>query len=197
MKRSRIRELLSKGEAGTEVTVGGWVRTRRDSKEFSFLELNDGSCIGNLQVVAERSVPGYEESVLHAFTGSSVLISGKLVESPGKNQRIELRASEVKLLGPADPEKYPLQKKGHSFEFLREIAHLRPRTNTFGAVFRVRHAAAYAVHKFFHENNFFYLNTPIITTSDCEGAGEMFQVTTLNLDDAVQSAAASGAKTLD
>ncbi len=180
-KRTRIKDVLANGAPGTEVSVSGWIRTRRDSKEFSFLELNDGSCLSNLQIVAERALPEYDSTVLQAFTGAAIQVAGKLVESPGKGQRVELRAAQVVLLGAADPEKYPLQKKGHSMEFLREIAHLRPRTNTFGCVFRVRHAAAFAVHKFFNERGFVYLHTPIITTSDCEGAGQMFQVTTLDL----------------
>ena len=178
--RARVRSLLRDGAPGAEVILCGWVRTRRDSKEFSFLEINDGSCMANIQVVAERSLPDFEKNVLEAHTGASVEVHGALVESPGKGQRVEVKASAVKLIGPADAEAYPLQKKGHSFEFLRDIAHLRPRTNTFGAVFRVRHAAAFAVHKFFNERNFVYLHTPIITTSDCEGAGQMFRVTTLD-----------------
>jgi len=180
--RVRVRTLLRDGVAGSEVTLCGWVRTRRDSKEFSFLELNDGSCMANIQVIADRKLAGFEKNVLEAHTGASVDVRGTLAESPGKGQRVEVRASAVTLIGPADADAYPLQKKGHSFEFLREIAHLRPRTNTFGAVFRVRHAAAFAVHKFFNDRNFVYLHTPIITTSDCEGAGQMFRVTTLDLN---------------
>ena len=180
--RCRIRALLREGAVGAEVQLYGWVRTRRDSKEFSFLELNDGSCLANIQVIAERSLPGFEANVLHAHTGAAVHVAGTLVASPGKGQRIEVRASAVQLIGACSADDYPLQKKGHSFEFLRTIAHLRPRTNTFGAVFRVRHAAAYAVHKFFHERGFLYLHSPIITASDCEGAGQMFRVTTLDLN---------------
>jgi asparaginyl-tRNA synthetase len=181
-KRDKIRDLLGRGEESPAVLIKGWVRTKRDSKGgFSFLEINDGSCMSGLQVVANHSLPGYEAIAHRLTTGSCVFVSGALVRSQGRGQTLEVQAAEVGLYGTADAEKYPLQKKAHSFEFLREIAHLRPRTNTFGAVMRVRHRLAYAVHKFFHDRGFIHLHTPIITTSDCEGAGEMFQVTTLDL----------------
>ncbi len=181
MKRSRISDSLISGKPGEKLTICGWVRTRRDSKEFSFLEINDGSCMANIQVVADSTLDNYSDNVLKAATGAAVIITGELVESPGKGQRVELKAESVELVGPCD-DTYPLQKKRHTNEFLRTIAHLRPRTNTFGAVFRVRNALSFAVHKFFQERSFIYLHSPIITTSDCEGAGEMFQVTTLPLD---------------
>lgn len=175
-----IRGLLNAAEAHEGVTARGWVRTRRDGKGFSFLELNDGSCLANLQVIVDDGTPG-SESLPEFQTGASVEVIGDLVASPGKGQRWELRAKGVRLLGRADSE-YPLQKKGHSLEFLRTIAHLRPRSNLFGAVFRVRSRLAYAVHRFFQERDFVHVHTPIITTSDCEGAGEMFRVTTLKGD---------------
>ena len=181
MKRSSIREVLEKTEAGSSVLVQGWLRTRRDSKEFSFLEVNDGSCFSSIQVVADASLPGYQEQVLGSATGAALEIHGELTESPAKGQRVEIKATQVEMIGESDSESYPLQKKRHSNEFLRTIAHLRPRTNTFGAVFRVRSAASFAVHQFFQERGFFYVHTPIITGSDCEGAGELFRVTTLDL----------------
>jgi len=182
MTRTRIRAVLEKGEPGSVVNVRGWVRTRRDSKQgFSFVELNDGSSFGGLQIVIDADIPGYED-IRDVTTGASVSITGELKESPGKGQRVELQAQEMKLLGAACPETYPLQKKRHSFEFLREIAHLRPRTNTFGAISRVRNAASAAVHEFFQQRDFLYIQTPVITTSDCEGAGQLFTVTTLNLE---------------
>ena len=178
----RIASLLRDGQPGTTLITKGWVRTRRDSKNgFSFIELNDGSCLKNLQIVVENTVPGYETSIKDVTTGASVAIEGTLKESPGKGQRIELHATSLTVLGVADATSYPLQKKGHSMEFLREIAHLRPRTNTFSAVARVRNCISWSIHNFFQTRGFLYLNTPIITTSDCEGAGEMFQVTTLDL----------------
>ncbi|SVB93523.1 uncharacterized protein METZ01_LOCUS246377, partial [marine metagenome] len=179
MKRTKIKDLLN-GEEG-EVLVKGWVKTRRDSKGgFSFLEINDGSCFANIQVVAEHSLPGYSSIEKQVTTGSCVSVHGKLVASQGKGQSKEVQATEIQVYGSA-PVDYPLQKKRHSFEFLREIAHLRPRTNTFGAVMRVRNRLAFSIHRFFQDHGFVYLNTPILTTSDCEGAGEMFQVTTLVL----------------
>ena len=181
-KRVKIRELLERGEERAEIRVMGWIRTRRDSKGgFSFLELNDGSCLSNLQVIADHKLEGYADIAEKMHTGSCIAVTGKLVQSPGKGQSVELQAAAIEVYGSADPKEYPLQKKRHSFEFLREIAHLRPRTNTFGAVMRVRNRLAYSVHNFFQDRGFIYLNTPIITTSDCEGAGEMFQVTTLDL----------------
>ena len=166
---------------GTHVTVAGWVRTRRDSKGgFSFIEINDGSALQGLQIVADQDLSNYRSHVLRLQTGCSVTAEGTLVSSPGKGQKVELKADTIHVLGWADPESYPLQKKRHSFEFLRGIAHLRPRTNTFGAVARVRNAAAFAIHRFFQEKGFLYIHTPILTGSDCEGAGEMFRVTTLD-----------------
>ncbi|WP_166831629.1 asparagine--tRNA ligase [Thalassoroseus pseudoceratinae] len=184
MDRPRVSRILSDGQPGEPVEISGWVRTRRDSKDgFSFVELNDGSCMANLQLVIDSSVPGYAETIKNVTTGSSIKITGEIKESPGKKQRVEVHASTLELIGTADVESYPLQKKRHSFEFLREIAHLRPRTNTFGAIARVRNAASAAIHNFFQERGFLYVHTPVITTSDCEGAGEMFQVTTLLHDD--------------
>ncbi len=160
----------------------GWVKTRRDSKGgFSFLEINDGSCLQNIQVIAEHGLKNLGEQIREVTTGSCVKVEGRLVHSPAKGQKFEVQALDLEIYGPADAETYPLQKKHHSFEFLREIAHLRPRTNTIGAVTRVRNRLAYSIHKFFQDRGFIYLNTPIITTSDCEGAGEMFQVTTFDL----------------
>ena len=182
MTRMKVAKTLKEGQIGQEVEVRGWVRTRRDSKkDFSFVELNDGSCLANLQVVIDAAVPDFERTIQDVTTGASVAIMGVLRESPGKGQRIELQATSLKVLGTADPQSYPLQKKRHSFEFLREIAHLRPRTNTFGAIARVRNALAVSIHHFFQSRGFVYIQTPVITTSDCEGAGEMFQVTTLDL----------------
>ncbi len=180
MKRSRVTELINSDSNGYQVLARGWVRTRRESKEFSFLEINDGSCMKNLQVVVPAEAEGYD-AMPRITTGASVEVEGGLVESPGKGQKNEVQASRVKLIGEADPDSFPLQKKRHSFEFLREIAHLRPRTNTFGAVFRVRNVLSYAIHRFFQEKGFVYVHTPIITGSDCEGAGEMFRVTTLDM----------------
>jgi asparaginyl-tRNA synthetase len=169
---------------GREVLLQGWVRTRRDSKGgFSFLELNDGSCFGNVQVIAEAALPNYEAEIKKLTAGSSVSVAGTVHASPGKGQATEVRAAAVTVHGGADAETYPLQKKGHSFEFLRTLAHLRPRTNTFGAIARVRNCVCRSIHEFFQEEGFLYVHTPIITASDCEGAGEMFQVTTLKLDD--------------
>ena len=187
MKRTRIARILASEKAGAGITVMGWIRTKRDSKGgFSFLELNDGSCLNNLQVLADKKLPNYEDEILRLQTGCSVRVQGVLTESPGKGQKMELQAEELELLGWADPDLYPLQKKRHSFEFLRTIAHLRPRTNTFGAVARVRNAMSRAVHTFFQERDFIYLHTPIITGSDCEGAGETFRVTTFDLLDVPQ-----------
>ncbi|HBN74508.1 MAG TPA: asparagine--tRNA ligase [Planctomycetaceae bacterium] len=179
---ARIKEVRDERNPGEELTVNGWVRTRRDSKQgFAFIELNDGSCLGNLQIVVDQDTKGFAESTKEISTGAALTITGTLKESPGKGQRVELQASELKVLGTADPETFPLQKKRHSFEYLREIAHLRPRSNTFSAIARVRNAASAAIHNFFQERHFLYVHTPIITTSDCEGAGQMFRVTTLDL----------------
>lgn len=181
MQRTRIETVLKSGRPGDAVNVRGWVRTRRDSKQgFSFVELYDGSCFASLQVVIDSNVPGYDD-IKQVTTGSSVSITGTIKASQGKEQAVEVQAQELKLLGVADAATYPLQKKGHSFEFLREIAHLRPRTNTFGAIARIRNEAAAAIHGFFQERGFYYVQTPVITTSDCEGAGQMFSVTTLDL----------------
>jgi len=182
MKTMTVAEALEQGQPDETVELRGWVRTRRDSKQgFSFVEINDGSCMAGLQVVVDASVDGYEQTIKNVTTGASIAVTGQLKESPGKGQRIELHAASLELLGEADPQNYPLQKKRHSFEFLRDNAHLRPRTNTFGAIARVRNAICASIHGFFQTRGFLYVQTPIITTSDCEGAGEMFQVTTLDL----------------
>jgi len=182
MKPTKIAQLLDPTIAGQDVTAMGWVRTRRGNKHVQFVALNDGSTIKNLQIVFDMS-KFTDEQLKPVTTGSSIAVTGKLVTSMGKGQSVEVQAENLHVFGTADPEKYPLQKKGHSLEFLREIAHLRPRTNTFGAVLRIRSLLAFAIHKFFNEKGFYYLNTPLITASDCEGAGAMFQVTTLDLND--------------
>ena len=183
MKRQTIKELLKKGESliGQEVDVKGWVRTRRGNKNVQFVALNDGSTIHNLQIVFDLS-KFTDEELKSITTGSSIHVKGELVASQGSGQNVEVLAKELEIYGTA-PADYPLQKKGHSMEFLREKAHLRPRTNTFGAVLRIRHALAFAVHKFFNDKGFYYFHTPLITASDCEGAGAQFQVTTLPLND--------------
>ena len=178
MQRIRVNELLKSTAFGTEVTVKGWVRTKRGNKNVAFIAINDGSVIHNMQVVVDM-VNFKEEDLKHINTGACVSATGTLVKSQGQGQSSEIQAKKIELLGLAD-ETYPLQKKGHTLEFLREIAHLRPRTNTFGAILRIRHHMAFAVHKFFNDKGFFYLHTPIITGSDAEGAGEMFRVTTLD-----------------
>ena len=179
-KRTMIAELLRSGEVNTDVVVKGWVRTKRGNKNVAFLALNDGSTINNIQIVVD--VASFDEELLKRITtGACLCVRGRLVESAGAGQRVEVQAREIEIYGTADPDTYPLQKKGHTLEFLREIAHLRPRTNTFGAVLRIRHAMAFAIHKYFNDRGFFYLHTPIITASDAEGAGAMFQVTTLDL----------------
>jgi asparaginyl-tRNA synthetase len=175
----RIKELLASRDFGKEIMIKGWVRTKRGNKNINFIALNDGSIIHNVQIVVEMEKFD-EEMMKKITTGSCIAVTGKLVESPGKEQHVEIHASSLKLYGTADPEIYPLQKKGHTLEFLREIAHLRPRTNTFGAVLRIRHALSFAIHKYFNDHGFYYLHTPIITGSDAEGAGEMFRVTTLD-----------------
>jgi asparaginyl-tRNA synthetase len=179
----RIAEILRAGQPDESVKIQGWVRTKRELKEFTFIEVNDGSSMANLQVVLNADLPNYTEVLKQVNTGTSLEVEGVLVASPAKGQRIELKASAVKVYGEADPDTYPLQKKRHSFEFLRTIGHLRSRTNTFGAVFRVRNACAYAIHQFFQERGFLWIHTPIISASDCEGAGEMFTVTGFNLKD--------------
>jgi len=180
MKRIKVKNLLSNPVLGSDVLVKGWVRTKRGNKNILFIALNDGSTINNIQVVAE--VATFDENLLKEIsTGACIGVTGKLIESQGQGQNIEISAAAIELYGKSDAETYPLQKKGHSMEFLRENAHLRFRTNTFGAVFRIRHAMAFAIHKYFNDKGFFYLHTPIITGSDCEGAGEMFHVTTMDL----------------
>ncbi|MDD2570620.1 MAG: asparagine--tRNA ligase [Bacteroidales bacterium] len=180
LTHTKVKTLLATAPKSQKVTVKGWVRTRRGNKNVAFIALNDGSVIHNIQIVADPNNFN-EELMKNITTGSCLRVTGNLVESLGSGQPVEIQATEIELYGSADPNVYPLQKKGHSMEFLREIAHLRPRTNTFGAVLRVRHAMSYAIHKYFNDNGFYYLHTPIITGSDAEGAGEMFQVTTLNL----------------
>ena len=177
----RIVDLLRNGKPDEAVTIQGWVRTKRELKEFSFVEVNDGSSMAGLQVILNQDLPDYAELVKKLNTGASVAVSGVLVPSPGKGQNIELKAETVDIYGDADPETYPLQKKRHSFEFLRTIGHLRSRTNTLGAVFRVRNACSTAIHNFFQERGFLWVHTPLITASDCEGAGELFTVTNLDL----------------
>lgn len=182
MKRTKIVDLFVPETLGQEVSVMGWVRTRRGNKHVQFVALNDGSTIKNIQIVFDMS-QFTDEQLKPITTGASIHVTGLLVESMGKGQTAEIQAKTLEIFGTADPETYPLQKKGHTLEFLREKAHLRPRTNTFGAILRIRSTLAFAIHKFFNERGFFYLNTPLITASDCEGAGAMFQVTTLNLND--------------
>ena len=178
----RISQVLRSGEPDTTVIIRGWVRTKREQKTFTFIEVNDGSSMAGLQVVVGETIANYTESIKRINTGASVEIEGKLVPSPGKGQRIEMQAIGLIVHGEADPETYPLQKKRHSFEFLRDIGHLRSRTNTLSAVFRVRNACAAAVHQFFQERSFLWVHTPILTASDCEGAGEMFSVTRFDLN---------------
>ena len=181
IKRTRISDLLKTPAFGTTVNAKGWVRTRRGNKNVSFIALNDGSTIHNLQIVVDLAK--FSEDMLKEITtGACISVNGLLVESVGSGQAAEVQAQEIEILGTCD-NTYPLQKKGHSMEFLRDVAHLRPRTNTFGAVFRIRHNMAMAIHTFFHEKGFYYFHTPVITASDCEGAGQMFQVTTMNLYD--------------
>lgn len=175
--RTLVKNILRRDAPAASIHVAGWVRTRRDSKAFSFIELNDGSCLQNLQIIADADIPGAAD-LGKMLTGASIEVEGELVTSPAQGQKWELRAANIRLLGGV-PEDYPLQKKGHTQEFLRTIPHLRPRTNLFGAIFRTRSRMAYAVHRFFQERDFTYVHTPIITASDCEGAGEMFRVTTL------------------
>jgi asparaginyl-tRNA synthetase len=185
MARTKIKLLKNspaglKGLIGQEATIKGWVRTVRNQKTFAFVEVNDGSTLSNFQVVVDSSFPDYEKKINQLSTGTSVAFKGLLHESPGKNQELEMHASDITIIGACDPETYPLQKKRHTFEFLRTIAHLRPRTNTLGAVTRVRNALAFATHLFFQQKGFLYIHTPIITASDCEGAGKMFRVSTLD-----------------
>ncbi|HOB85049.1 MAG TPA: asparagine--tRNA ligase [Bacteroidales bacterium] len=182
MKRTKIKILLSSPATGSDVLVKGWVRTKRGNKNIVFIALNDGSTIKNIQIVADASM--FDDGLMRDITtGACLEVTGELVESQGQGQNVEIKAKTIVLYGKSDAESYPLQKKGHSMEFLREIAHLRPRTNTFGAVLRIRHSMAFAIHKYFNDKGFYYLHTPIITGSDAEGAGEMFHVTTFDLAD--------------
>ena len=171
---------IKESDINKQITIKGWVKSVRDAKKFSFIELNDGSQLANLQIVADSSIDNYDEILKKITTGAAIAATGKVVKSPGKEQSFELQATLIDVIGECDAENYPLQKKRHSFEFLRTIAHLRPRTNTIGAIARIRNVLAYATHKYFQDNGFLYVNTPIITASDCEGAGQMFRVTTLN-----------------
>ena len=183
MKRTEIKQLFSaqaEGWIDTTVNVKGWVRTKRGNKNVAFIALNDGSTISNIQIVVDLATAD-ENLMRRITTGACIGVDGKLVRSQGTGQAVEIQSQDIVVYGEADPDSYPLQKKGHSMEFLREIGHLRPRTNTFGAICRMRHHMAYAIHTFFHERGFFYFHTPLITASDCEGAGEMFQVTTLDM----------------
>ena len=180
IKRSKVKDLL-KANPGQEVLAKGWVRTKRGNKQIKFIALNDGSTVNNIQVVADMT--NFDEALIAKITtGASISVTGNLIESVGSGQAVEIQAREIEVLGECDPVRYPLQKKNTSLEYLRTVAHLRPRTNTFGAVLRIRHAMAFAIHKFFNDKGFVYLNTPLITESDAEGAGDMFQVTTLNLE---------------
>ncbi len=181
IERTKIVDLLKSDAFDKEVNVKGWVRTRRGNKNVNFVALNDGSTIHNIQIVIDVAKFG-DDFFKPITTGACINVNGLLVESQGKGQTMEVQATEIEIYGSADPTAYPLQKKGHSMEFLREIAHLRPRTNTFGAVFRMRHHMSYAIHKYFNDKGFFYFHTPIITASDCEGAGSMFEVTTFDFD---------------
>ena len=181
MKLVRIAEMLRMEGDGREVTVKGWVRTKRGNKNVAFIALNDGSCVANIQIVVDLQLID-EAELKNVTTGACLRVAGKLVQSLGAGQGVEVQASRIEIYGTADPETYPLQKKGHSLEFLRDIAYLRPRTNTFGAVLRIRHAMAYAIHKYFNDKGFYYLHTPLITASDCEGAGAMFNVSTLDME---------------
>jgi asparaginyl-tRNA synthetase len=176
MDQDRIKDILAIKPFRQRVEIRGWLKTRRDSKDFSFLEVNDGSCLANLQVIAPSDLKNYTDTVLKLHTGCSLLVQGVLNESPAKGQEIELLADRLEVYGWADPDSYPLQKKRHSFEFLRSIAHLRPRTNSLGAIARIRSSLSFGVHEFFQKRGFVHVHTPIITTSDCEGAGEMFKV---------------------
>ena len=181
MKRIRIKNILTGEDVGNQVTVNGWIRTRRESKGFAFIALSDGSSQDNLQLIVPGESSAFQE-LPRCNTGAAIKALGIIRESPGKGQKYEVEVSKIEVFGDADPGRYPLQKKGHSLEFLREIGHLRPRTNTFGAVFRVRNILADAVHEFFQNLGFIWVHTPIITSSDCEGAGDLFAVTSLDLN---------------
>ncbi len=183
MAEVSVSKLLAGGvPVGSDVTLKGWVRTRRDSKQgFSFINLHDGSCFDAIQVVADKSIPGYEDAILHLTAGCAIVASGELVESKGRGQSVEVQASSIEVLGWVDdPDTYPVSAKRHTFEHLREVAHLRPRTNTIGAIARLRHSLAQAIHRYLSDNGFVWIHTPIITASDCEGAGELFRVSTLD-----------------
>ena len=181
MKSLRIAELLQSPATDAEVVVKGWVRTKRGNKNVAFIALNDGSCVANMQVVVDLAK--FDEELLRKVTtGACLRVDGRLVASCGAGQGVEVQAEKIEIYGTADPETYPLQKKGHSLEFLRDIAYLRPRTNTFGAIFRIRHAMAYAIHKYFQDRNYIYVHTPLLTTADCEGSDQMFKVTTFDFD---------------
>ena len=183
MNRTSVKAARLESSIGNSAKVSGWVRTRRDSKAgFSFIEINDGSCQGNIQIIAPAELANYDADIKRLSAGCSITATGEIKESGGKGQATEILASEVEIHGWADPETYPLQKKRHTMEKLREWAHLRPRTNTFGAVARVRNSITNSIHQFFQEDGFLYINTPVITASDCEGAGEMFQVTTMDME---------------
>ncbi|MFH1216746.1 MAG: asparagine--tRNA ligase [Pseudomonadota bacterium] len=186
----RIKTILSEKPVTREITVQGWIKSRRDSKGLSFLDVTDGSCLAGLQVLADSSLTNYDTDIARLTTGCSITARGELIASPAKGQDVELHAREITILGWAQPEDYPLQKKRHSFEFLRSIAHLRGRTNSLGAVARVRSRLSWAIHRFFQERGFFQIHTPVITTSDCEGAGEMFTVTSFDLDKLARSGSA-------
>ncbi|MBQ0081481.1 MAG: asparagine--tRNA ligase [Alistipes sp.] len=182
----RISQLLKSTNYQSEVTVKGWVRTKRGNKNVAFIAMNDGSCVANIQIVVDLQKIS-EDTLKEITTGACIAVQGTLVQSIGAGQGVEVQAREITVYGTADAETYPLQKKGHTLDFLRTIAYLRPRTNTFGAILRIRHAMAFAIHKYFNDHGFYYLNTPLITASDCEGAGEMFQVTTLDLENLPKS----------
>ena len=182
IERTVIVDALKRTDYGADVNIKGWVRTRRGNKNVNFVALNDGSTINNIQIVIDIEKFG-DDFLKPITTGACISVNGKLVQSQGQGQSVEIQADEIQIYGTADPKTYPLQKKGHTLEFLREIAHLRPRTNTFGAIFRIRHNMAMAIHTYFHEHGYFYFHTPLITSSDCEGAGQMFHVTTQNLYD--------------
>jgi asparaginyl-tRNA synthetase len=189
---TKIRQILlaedQESLVGQEHIVKGWVKTVRVQKNLIFIEVNDGSSFNNLQVIAESNLPNFAKDIVNLATGSSIVVTGVVAKSPGQNQPLELHANTIRVLGIANQETYPLQKKRHSFEFLRTVAHLRPRTNTFGAVARVRNALSYATHEFFQNRGFLYIQTPLITTADCEGAGELFKVTTLDLENPPKNA---------
>ena len=182
----RIIEILRQGKPEEKIKIQGWVRTKRELKEFAFIEVNDGSSLANLQVILNQDLPLYESIIKRLNTGVSLTVEGELVESPAKGQKVELKANSIEIFGDCDAETYPLQKKRHSFEFLRTIGHLRGRTNTIGAVMRVRNACANAIHQFFQNKGFLWVHTPIITASDCEGAGELFTVSNLNFEQILQ-----------